>query len=74
MVCLWDFQVKIVEYRCLTLKSEVWARNRDFGVISVDMGDKSGGQRAIKQEGGDLGFPQSLIEPASTFTPPGGHS
>lgn len=46
----------------LTLKSEVWARNRDFRVISVDIGDKwpgekSEGQRAIKQERGDLGFP-----------------
>lgn len=46
----------------LTLKSEVWARNTDFGVITEDVVDKSpgvktGGLGAIMQEGADLGFP-----------------
>lgn len=36
----------------LTLKSEVWVRNTDFGVISVDVvdefpGERSGGLRPI---------------------------
>lgn len=63
MVCLCDLQVKKVGYiGGLTLKSEVWARNTDFGVITADVVDKSpgvktGGLGAIMQEGADLGFP-----------------